>query len=415
MPRMNLGTAKWCLHLSFVWVSVGVLSGCQSVTLDKPAALTTPNALGSNPDDLQVSDFALGHFHTCAMDRSARVNCWGAGDFGQINSKARRSRSARYTLDLTATHLALGEGHSCAILADERVSCWGSPIAFGLADSTAPGPTLLDIPGKPIALSAGALHTCVITRLDNQSKVYCAGEASALKLGASPADEDADRQMFAKIDGLGQATAIAAGSQSTCVLMDGGTVRCWGFNGYGSLGNTTLDDGNHSLVCLERGSMFGSCRQPLEHVHLLRAGGYHACALTDERELYCWGKNDDGQVDGTDRRHRVSPVRLSRPTQVVDVALGSGHTCALAQDGTVWCWGRNDHGQLGRGTVGEYGEPAKVVGLGNIAKIHAGSEHTCALDGNHALYCWGANHQWQIGSPPAAELQPTPVMIASSW
>jgi alpha-tubulin suppressor-like RCC1 family protein len=48
---------------------------------------------------------------------------------------------------------------------------------------------------------------------------------------------------------------------------------------------------------------------------------------------------------------------------VVAVAPGSRHACARKNDGSVWCWGKNDRGQLGDGTKVDSVFPVKVVGL----------------------------------------------------
>jgi len=90
------------------------------------------------------------------------------------------------------------------------------------------------------------------------------------------------------------ATAIAAGHDHSCALLDNASVKCWGFNGSGQLGiDNTIWMGNDS------GDMAG-----LPSINLgtgrtataIAAGEYHNCALLDNASVKCWGYNATGQL-----------------------------------------------------------------------------------------------------------------------
>jgi alpha-tubulin suppressor-like RCC1 family protein len=86
-------------------------------------------------------------------------------------------------------------------------------------------------------------------------------------------------------------SSIAAGGSHTCGLTTRGAAYCWGYNGYGQLGDgTTTDSDENGPQAVIGGLKFAS----------ISAGDYHTCALTARGAAYCWGYNGSGQLgDGT--------------------------------------------------------------------------------------------------------------------
>src|SRR5205814_1057204 len=87
----------------------------------------------------------------------------------------------------------------------------------------------------------------------------------------------------------------------------------------------------------------------------IEAGIFHQCALLQDTTVRCWGQNDYGQLgDGTLTPTFVpnrTPVQVFGITTAVVVSAGGFHTCALLADSTIRCWGQNNYGQLGDGTT----------------------------------------------------------------
>ena len=91
------------------------------------------------------------------------------------------------------------------------------------------------------------------------------------------------------------------------------------------------------------------------------AGAHHSCAVTASGRLYCWGRNEEGQLgDGTTTERHV-PTLVEGLSGVREVALGDLHTCALLGSGAVRCFGSNSNGQLGDGTTRDSDEPTYVL------------------------------------------------------
>ena len=131
---------------------------------------------------------------------------------------------------------------------------------------------------------------------------------------------------------------VAAGGDHTCVRLNDGTVRCWGDNRYGQLG-----DGS-TAPRLTPVQVTG-----LDRARVLVAGFDHTCALLDDGTARCWGGNYDGQLGNGRWEQEVVPVAVAQLQGANDLAAGQQHTCATLIDGTAKCWGRNESGQLGNG------------------------------------------------------------------
>jgi len=116
----------------------------------------------------------------------------------------------------------------------------------------------------------------------------------------------------------------------------------------------------------------------------------------------CWGANSAGGLGDGTVKSRLSPVSVrDRPggaslSGVVAISAGYYHTCALLKDTTVRCWGFNRGGELGDGTGKDRSTPVAVVGEGGsrlegAIAISAGGHHTCALLQNSTVVCWGVS------------------------
>lgn len=209
------------------------------------------------------------------------------------------------------------------------------------------------------------------------------------------------------------ALAISSMGDHACALLADGTVRCWGSNEYGQLGDGRTD---HS-ACESHPGQADCSKVPvtvpgLTDVVAVSAGGYHTCAVVEDGTARCWGRNDFGQLgNGTTTASNV-PVVVSDLIGAAAVSVGGYHTCALLADGTARCWGLNWAGQLGDGTNTDSNVPAAVSDLAGAEDISSANGARCINDfcpapvsggsscavvsGGTAL-CWGAGYFGQLG------------------
>ena len=195
--------------------------------------------------------------------------------------------------------------------------------------------------------------------------------------------------MTVPVAGIDNAVAVSTGSSHTCALLTTGTVRCWGSNVSGQIG-----DGTKGTARLTPAAVIG-----ITNATAVTAGGSHTCALLSGGTGVCWGSNAFGQVgDGThstdDRPTRVSVAGLAA---ALAIDAGWQHTCAVLTDGSAQCWGVNGLGQLGDGTDSTRYLPTPVTGLERAVGIAAGNGHTCAITTENQAFCWGGNDQGQLG------------------
>ncbi len=342
--------------------------------------------------DAPVTQISAGGTHTCALTTAGTVKCWGYNAFGQLgNNSTANSRIAIDVLSLGIGVAAISAGalHTCALTTVGGVKCWGYNDKGQLGDnSTTQRLTPVDVAnlGSDVAaISAGAYHTCALTTAGG---VKCWGYNGYGELGNN---STTDSPISVNVVNLGSGVAaISAGHSHTCALTTAGAVKCWGNNGIGQLGDNSTTGSGIAINVVSLGS----------GVAAISAGEFHTCALTTSGAMKCWGYNNAGQLGDNSTTNRLTAVDVvSLGGSVAAISAGRIHTCALTTAGAAKCFGDNGSGQLGNNSSADSPIPVDVVSLGSgVAAIGAGANHTCALTATGAVKCWGLNASGQLGT-----------------
>ena len=249
---------------------------------------------------------------------------------------------------------------------------------------------------KAVTVSAGYYHTCDVT---TQGAVRCWGYNGYGELG--------DNSTTASLKpvgvyGLGSKVKnVSAGYLHSCALTTNGKVWCWGYNGYGQLGDNTTTNSSKPVAVANLGK-----------VKAIDAGYLHTCAITTKGAVKCWGYNANGQLGDNSTTSSLTPVTVYGLTKGVKAVSASyTGTCAISSKGAAKCWGDNTYGQLGDNSTTNSNKPVTVYGLTKgVKQISAGQYSTCAVNGKGKALCWGFNSQGQLGDNSTTN-SPKPVGV----
>ncbi len=311
--------------------------------------------------DSGVTAVAVGEGHVCAIKNGA-LYCWGDNTYGKLGDGSTAGKRESPTaviggLNTGVTHVALGGHTSCAIKSG-ALYCWGlnayGRLGLGSSDFNDHS-TPTAVPGMNTGVTGvaptnmfnaffGMGHVCAI----KSGALYCWGSNGSGQLGNG---STSDSYSPVAVVGLSSGVYAVSTQQSRTCAIQNGALKCWGFNPHGELGDgTTTSRGTPGVV---QGMDSG--------VTSVGGGSFHQCAVKSSK-LYCWGWNTYGQIGDATKITRTTPVAVSNMSTDISVVgrADDGSTCAM-KGADVYCWGRNDIGQLGNGYTTDASTPVKVA------------------------------------------------------
>jgi alpha-tubulin suppressor-like RCC1 family protein len=290
---------------------------------------------------------------------------------------------------------------TCALLADGTVRCWGREMVAMGAHVPTVVPGLVGVND----IAAGAGHVCAVV---GGGTVRCWGRNDSGQLGDGTITQAEVRTMPVTVTGVDRVAALAGGGGHTCAVITDGSVRCWGANTFGQLGDGTMTPSPVPVTATAASVAVA-----------VAAGDGHTCVVLRDGSVVCWGTQALMPAVGITQATQLaaskantcvvasggfvwcwtgSPILVPELSDVVWVATGGPSSCAVGKDGAVRCWGTNSSGQLGDGTTNDAPKPVNVVGLVGATAVATGQGgHTCALTSGGAVRCWGANDDGQLG------------------
>jgi alpha-tubulin suppressor-like RCC1 family protein len=342
----------------------GQLGDNTTITRTSPTTIDVGGAVGL---------LALGGFHTCAyVTASALLKCWGRNSDRQLGDGTTANRYTPTTIDVGGAVglLALGGYHTCAYLAASNgaLKCWGHNGFGQLGDGTEGNyratPITINVGGAVGLLALGGWHTCAYVTASALLK--CWGNNGRGQVG----DGTTIHRTTPTTIAVGGAVGLLALGKFdlTCayVTAGSGALKCWGNNGDGQVGDGTTIN-RYTPTTINVGGSVG----------LLAIGFDHTCAYVTAGNgtLKCWGWNRQGMLGDGTTITRITPttidvggalglLALGGGDSAADGAARGGHTCAyVSASALLKCWGYNGYSQLGDGTQTNRISPTLLPGL----------------------------------------------------
>lgn len=358
---------------------------------------------------------AAGAYHTCAVGGDGVTDCWGRNVRGELGDGmaggvrsvpaavegGHRFEEVALTFGAAPVIPGSGGGGTCARAEEGALYCWGANGSgeLGTASTewtTAPAPVARH---EPVDVwEAGLYHSCLI---DAEGETRCSGTGADGQLGDG---RRASGSRPVTVAGAHAFRQISGGRTTTCAVHADGSAWCWGGGALGS-GVPASD----VPVRVAGGEAW-------TQVSVSRASGSHACGVTTEGRVRCWGENGFGQLGDSSRVDRAEPVDVRVQGRFVQVVSGNRSTCALREDGQAFCWGYNQYGAVGDGTTLHRTTPAPVAGGLTFTQLSMRDRHVCALDTDGGAWCWGKGDLGELGTGAVAHSSvPAPVAGGRSF
>lgn len=294
---------------------------------------------------------------------------------------------------VTAIGVASGSQHSCAVTSAGGVMCWGSnnygQLGNGMVTNSTQPAIVIGLTSGISAVATGTFHSCALT---TGGTVKCWGSNNSGQLGNGTTTNS---NTPVDVPGLTGVISISNAFAHTCALLASGNVKCWGNNGAGQLGNGLGGAGAISLTPVSVVGVSGA--------NGIATGQVHSCAVLANKTVQCWGSNSYGQLGNGSTVNSFTRITVTGISDATSVTAGTGHTCVNTTAGSPKCWGYNISGEIGNGTFNNVLLPTPVTGLNSgvaaITAIGTGYQsHTCAVLTSGEAKCWGDNSYGQLGN-----------------
>lgn len=332
-------------------------------------AAYTPNSPVQTQGIDNVIAVATESNHSLALQSNGTVWAWGSNGLSQLgpNGSTTWPHTDRAPVHVSGLNnivaIEAGVNYSVALRNDGTVWAWGNNSLGTLGNGTTirhSTPQQVSGLNDVVAISSGAFH---VVALRSDGTVWAWGDNRHGQLGVNGNTESpAQNATPIQVAGLNNVTAIAAGQRYTLALLSDGTLRAWGLNRDGQLGDGTTTSRTTPVQVLN-----------LNNVSSISAGWDHSVARLSDGTLRAWGRNGFGQLGDDTRTHHTTPVPVLNLNHVTTMAAGGNRTFAVRNDGTVWAWGYNNLGRLNvnaSGSVVSVSTPMQVVGPDRVGYLN---------------------------------------------
>lgn len=320
---------------------------------------------------------------------------------------------------------AAGPATSFAVGGDGRLYAWGLNAGNGLLGTTSrqtvetsaswgPNsnvPVVVPLGVAASAVSCGGDHVLALGR-DGTIRAWGRGDKGQLGVGPLPVINFKTRTPAAMtfvpfpmpVPDLSGVTAIAAGPAHSLALLDDGTVRAWGDNRWGQIGDGTTTSRDRPVPVPGLRDVVG----------VATGGTGFSLALLADGAVMAWGNTSLGTMGRAVAGPRdvlATPSLVPGVRDVRALAAGGSHVLALTAAGAVISWGDDTFGALGRATDGRT-TAAPVPGLTGVQQVAAAGATSVAVLASGRIVTWGIVRPWTRPEPTArADISRSPILL----
>jgi len=412
--------------------------GASSATGTGSALASVATEVGTLDTNTLFADWTsvvAGHTRTCGLRRDGSLWCWGNVPKPEGHPTDRWQS------------VGVGAQHLCAIKTDGTLYCWGhndgtlQQLGLGLtATVNVDAPTQVGSDSTWRTVSAYQDHTCA---LRTDGSLWCWGENFGIVAqyqNGHPVNSAPPTQLGAWQDWR----SVHVGATHTCATRASGALYCWSYGGYyygtgssmpssspqavagnaawksfsaGGFGSMCGVQKDGTLWCLGGVVLQTSAAPPIQigsdaDWATVALSNGHGCAQKNDRRVFCWGQNNQGQLgNGRGPEVHAPGVVGARGTPAIsdweELSVGASTACGLRAGGTIWCWGQSASGNLD--------VPTQLGSVAGWSQLAVSSWQSCALSSG-ALYCWGDNFVGEVGDGTTTPRStPTRVGTDDDW
>eukprot|EP00884_Botryococcus_braunii_P013111 jgi/Botrbrau1/21800/Bobra.0190s0025.2 len=315
----------------------------------------------------QIDMVTCGAEYSIAVSREAKqLLSWGWGDFGRLGHGEANDIFIPQPVSAfsgrVVQNVACGDTHTLVTTDDGVLFAFGrnqnGQLGLGTNDDAFLPRVVEKLKGSFVSsIAAGAEHSVV--SLDN-GEVYAWGWGRYGNLGDGSIEDRWEPTKVLGLEGV-KVTKVCCGWRHSCAIDDKGVIFTFGWSKYGQLGHGDFKD---SLIPKAVESL-------KDKAMTMIAGGWrHTIAGDADGKLYGWGWNKFGQLGNGTNEDANAPKLITtlESKKAKLISCGWRHTVAVTEDGQVYSWGRGVHGQLGHGELVDLNLPKllEVLSTPNI-------------------------------------------------
>jgi alpha-tubulin suppressor-like RCC1 family protein len=321
-----------------------------------------------------VENVSAGGAHSLAVLADGSVVAWGSDEFGQLGDGG--SLSSNVPVEVSGLkgvkEVAAGGTHSLALLTNGTVMSWGNNEHGQLGDGTV-AESNVPVAVKGLSnvreIAAGENHSLALLT-NGTVMAWGNNEEGALGTGSLKSSN-----VPVAVKNLTGITDISAGGEFSLALLSNGTVKAWGSDASGQLANHAIGELEIPLSDLP------VAVESVTEATAVSAGTNHALALVNGGTVKAWGNDAAGELgNGVIKAKEETPVAVSGLSGATSISAGGQLSAALLGSGSVMTWGVNKWGTLGDGVAGSPSDvPVTVTGIAKVADVSAGAAHMLAF------------------------------------